>query len=130
MILRKFILITILIGGLVSGSMINPVYAREGGGAGSDLGGSIQDLIKDNDFEEGENAMESLVEKIVQITMPVAVLAILILFSYAGILMVTSQGNPEKLKQAREVVVNAVLGFIMIALAASILSIITSTLSL
>lgn len=72
----------------------------------------------------------SLISALVGLAIPVAVMALVGLSAYAGFLMITSQGNPEKLSEAREVITNALMGFGLIALSVAILLIIQSIVNL
>ncbi len=74
--------------------------------------------------------LAGLVNALVMLSVPLGVLAALLLLSYAGFQMITSQGNPEKLNEAREVVTNAVIGFALIALSVAILLLIRNTLNI
>lgn len=74
--------------------------------------------------------LEGMVQAIINLSIPAGVLAAIFLLSYAGYQMITSQGNPDKLAEAKEVVTNAVLGFALIALSVAILLLIQDTLNL
>lgn len=71
-----------------------------------------------------------LINGIIGIALPVGVLALIGLSIYAGYIMITSQGNPEKLNEAREVITNAIIGFALIALSVSILLLLQNVLGL
>jgi hypothetical protein len=92
------------------------------------------DVLSDR-LEDVANADEvagsnGLVDAILQLSIPAAVMSLIALFTYAGYQMITSQGNPEKLNEAREVITNAILGFLMIALSVAILLLIQDVLQL
>ncbi len=76
------------------------------------------------------NDLGSFVNNVVRIAVPGGVLAAILLFSYAGFMMISSRGNPEKLGEAREIVTNAVIGFALIALSVAILLLIVNTLNI
>ena len=89
------------------------------------------DVLSDRigELEEADDETD-LINGIIRIALPVGVLALVGLSVYAGYLMITSQGNPEKLNEAREVITNAIIGFALIALSVSILLLIQNVLDL
>lgn len=87
----------------------------------------LSDRISDVTASTNET---TFVQSIVRLSIPIAILSLVGLSAYAGFLMLTSQGNPEKLAEAKEVFTNAVLGFGLIALSVAILVIIQSVLKL
>lgn len=76
------------------------------------------------------SGLSGLVDLIMKIAIPLGVLAVFILFAQTAFLMITSQGTPEKLKEAKEVATNAIIGFLLVALASTILVLINNVLSL
>ncbi len=66
-------------------------------------------------------SLEGLVQTIVNIALPLAGAAALVLLIIAGYKMISSQGNPEKLNDAREVATNAIIGLVFILLSVGIL---------
>ncbi|MGI6443691.1 MAG: hypothetical protein ACOX06_01655 [Candidatus Dojkabacteria bacterium] len=73
---------------------------------------------------------ETLVQRIVAVAMPVAIIAALILLSYGGYMMVSSQGNPEKLQEAKSVITNAIIGLLVVLMSVGILLLLSDTLDL
>jgi len=64
------------------------------------LGSSLGDQL--NKIEDGTVTDESdLVQTIVSIAVPLGVISVVILVVYAGYLLTSSQGNPDKLKEGR-----------------------------
>lgn len=76
------------------------------------------------------NDLEGMVQSVINLSIPIGVLAAIVLLSQAGYQMITSQGNPDKLNEAKEIVTNAVLGFALIALSVAILMLIQDTLNI
>jgi hypothetical protein len=66
-------------------------------------------------------SLEGLVQTIVNIALPLAGAAALVLLIIAGYKMISSQGNPEKLNDAKEVATNAIIGLVFILLSVGIL---------
>lgn len=97
-----------------------PVYADALSNA---ISGNVTQVVQSQDIA-------SLVNALVQLSIPVGVLSAIILFAFAGYNMITSQGDPEKLQEAREVVTNAVIGFALVALSVAILLLIRNTLNI
>lgn len=105
-----------------------PTKANAQDGIGTQIGNQLQDLLDPEDINsdpgnenEAPEALVQMVQSIVQISLMVATLAVIILFIVVAYNMVTSQGNPEKLNEAKEIAVNAIIGFMMIAMASTIL---------
>jgi len=82
-----------------------------------------------NDLQTSSDA-PTFVDNLYRFAMPIAVLSLVLLGLYAGIVMLTSEGNPEKLNEAREILTNAVIGFVMIALAVALLRLLSNVLGL
>lgn len=98
----------------------SPVHADA---LSSAISGNVTDVVNSQD-------LPSLVNALVQLSIPVGVISAIALFAYAGYNMITSQGDPEKLQEAMEVVTNAVIGFALIALSIAILLLIRNTLNI
>lgn len=88
---------------------------------------SLSDRIGDVAASTNET---SLISNIVNLALPIGTISLIGLCAYAGFVMVSSQGNPEKLNEAREIITNAILGFGLIALSVAILLIIQSVLQI
>jgi hypothetical protein len=104
----------------VSQYIVTPVYA--------DALGNI--ITREVTKASQSNDLEGLVQSIINLSIPAGVLFAVLLLTYAGYLMISSQGNPEKLNEAREVVTNAIIGFAMVIMAVAILMLIQDTLQL
>lgn len=111
------------------------VYAQSGDAGtniGSTIGTEVTELFKteispgEGTEEKPPSAIIDLVKQVVQISMYVAVIALIILFIFVAFTMITSQGNPEKLNEAKEIATNAITGFILIAMASTILYILAN----
>jgi len=112
---------------------IHKVYAQS-------LGGKVSEEIKklegnetigsSENPAEAINSVESLVDTIVNIAVPVAILCLVVLVVYAGYMLISSQGNPDKLKEGREVLTNAIIGFFIVVLSVVILVLLSDTLNL
>lgn len=93
------------------------------------LGSSLGDQL--NKIEDGTVADESdLVQTIVSIAVPLGVISVVILVVYAGYLLTSSQGNPDKLKEGKDIITNAIIGFVVVLLSVAILILISNTLGL
>mgnify|MGYP001212155068 CR=1 FL=1 len=99
---------------------IQKVYAQR-------LQDGVGDLI---DNPEGIKTEEDLVDKIVGAALPIAVIAAFILLSYGGYLLVSSQGNPDKLQEAKSLITNAIIGLLVVLMSIGILVLLSDTLDL
>ncbi len=102
---------------------INKAYAQN-------LGGKIGDEVGKLEENESIDSVEELVEAIVDIAVPVAILCLVVLVVYAGYMLISSQGNPDKLKEGREVLTNAIIGFFIVVLSVVILLLLSNALDL
>jgi hypothetical protein len=76
------------------------------------------------------NAMGDLTANIINIALPLAGVVTLVLLTAAGYKLITSQGNPDKLKDAKEMITNAIIGLVFILLSVSILVLISNVFKL
>lgn len=97
-----------------------PVYADA---LGSIISGQLSNV-------SSQQTLTGLVNALVSLSVPLGVLGTIGLLAYAGYVMIVSQGNPEKLGDAREIVTNAIIGFALIALSVAILLLISNTLNI
>lgn len=82
-------------------------------------------------FEVSENnAVGDFASNIIAIALPLAGIATVILLIVAGYKMISSQGNPDKLKDAKEMITNAIIGLVFILLSVSILALVSSIFNL
>jgi len=102
--------------------LVEKVHAQS---LGSALSGELA-RIEDGTITD-ENG---LVKLIVDISVPLGVISVVILVVYAGYLLMSSQGNPDKLKEGQETITNAIIGFIVVLLSVAILILISNTLGL
>ncbi len=106
----------------IHGLFLNRAYA-------ANLGEKLTDSL--GGIEGGSITNESdFVEKIVDIAVPLSVICVLILVVYAGYMLMSSQGNPDKLKEGKEILTNAIIGFLLVLLSVAVLLLISNTLQL
>lgn len=97
-------------------------------GLGDELTTRIGDI--ENTEANLDDPAGPLVEMIIQIAVPLAVVCLIVLVAYASYMLISSQGNPDKLKEGKEVLTNAIIGFLVILLSVAILLIVAGTLGL
>ncbi len=61
------------------------------------------------------------IDTLIGFAIPLAVLSVFVLLVFASYQLITSQGNPDKLKEGKEVITNAIIGFIFVILSVAIL---------
>ena len=94
---------------------ISKIYA-------SQITEEVQKFIKGiEDSGPGETDVETLMETFINIALPLSILAAGLLMAFAAYKMITSQGNPDKLKDAREQIGNAITGLVFILVSAALL---------
>lgn len=107
---------------MINGLIVKKAYAAS---LGDTLNSSITDLQSGSVTDE-----TSLVQTIVKIAVPLSVICVIALAVYGGYILMTSQGNPDKLQEGKEVITNAIIGFVVISLCVGILMLISNTLGL
>jgi phosphatidylglycerophosphatase A len=108
-------------------SIVNKVYAQD-----NTLSGFLSGKIRSDGgelFRSGQG-MGELVSSIISIALPLASFVTVILLVVAGYKMISSQGNPDKLKDAKDMITNAIIGLVFILLSVSILALISSIFNL
>ena len=106
----------------IHGFFLGRVYAQS---LGEELSRSLRE------FEGGTiQNEEQLVDQIVKIAVPLATICVVVLVVYSGYMLMSSQGNPDKLKEGKEILTNAIIGFLVVLLSVAILLIISDTLGL
>ncbi len=93
------------------------------------LSGALSDKLNEDTLNNIDNE-KSFVQWIIDISIPLGITCAFALLVYAGFMMVTSSGNPDKLKESREVITNAVIGFVVIMLSVTLLYLIKDTIGL
>lgn len=81
---------------------------------------------------QGNNTVSSdaITKAIVNIATPISVVCVVLLLVYGGFLMMSSKGDPDKLQEAKQIITNAVIGFVVILLCVAVLLLISKTLGL
>lgn len=73
-------------------------------------------------------SIEEVVIALLSLLQPIVVFAFVGMIIYGGWLYLTSQGNDDKIKQAKQVITAAIVGFIIIVLAPALVRLIASIL--
>ncbi|OGC45355.1 hypothetical protein A2400_00990 [candidate division WS6 bacterium RIFOXYB1_FULL_33_14] len=92
---------------------------------------SLSDIL--TNLQEGAESSEDLgsfMATILNIAIPLSAISVFVLLSFAAYKLMTSQGNPDKLKDAKEQIANAITGFIFIILSVAILYLLSSILKI
>lgn len=80
--------------------------------------------------EGGVTGIDSIIDIVTKFALPLAGVAAIILLIIAGYKMISSQGNPDKLADAKEMATNAIIGLVFIILSVAILALISSVFNL
>ena len=92
---------------------------------GSSLSEKLQSLENANAANEND-----LVGIVTDIAIPLSVICVVLLLIYGGYMLMSSKGDPDKLQEAKQVITNAIIGFVVILLCVAILILISNTLGL
>lgn len=87
----------------------------------SDLDSNLQSI------EESEDAV-GLISSIYEFAIPLSIMGLVALTAFSAFKMISSQGDPEALAEAKEIITNAVLGFTMIILSVALLTLLADVL--
>lgn len=83
---------------------------------------TLEGLLRDvRETTERGDDVGQFMTSIIEFAIPLAVVSVFVLLSFAAFKLMTSQGNPDKLKDAREQISNAIIGFIFVILSVAIL---------
>jgi len=105
----------------INNLVVHKVYADS-------LGSTLSDEL--DRIKESGATKETIVSSIINIATPVAVIAVVLLLVYGGFMMMSSKGDPDKLQEAKQIITNAIIGFVVILLCVAILLLISNTLGL
>ena len=108
--------------GKIVGMGLRKVYA-------SSLSSSLSGELSQDSLNSVSDT-QSFVQLIINISIPLGITCAVMLLIYAGYMMITSQGNPEKLQESREVITNAIIGFVIVILSVTLLYLIQDSLGL
>ncbi|NLZ24625.1 hypothetical protein GX888_02700 [Candidatus Dojkabacteria bacterium] len=86
---------------------------------------SLKDRLNElTSSTDGE--IEGFVNAFINFAFPLSVVCLFLLLSFSAYKLITSRGNPESLKEAREQIGSAVMGFVFILLSVLILVLLSS----
>jgi hypothetical protein len=91
------------------------------------LGDSLNNQLKTLTDASSQNQVITMVTSI---AIPLGVIAVVLLLVYGGYVLMTSQGNPDKLQEGKQIITNAIIGFVVVLLCTAILLIISNSLGL
>ena len=97
-------------------TMVSKIYAAN----------SIQDLIDATENAEGVNYISTLLEYVI----PISGICVFVLLVFATYKLTTSRGDPDKLREARDEITNAIIGFLFILLSSTILVLLSQILGI
>jgi hypothetical protein len=82
---------------------------------------SLSDALKGvNDITES-TTIDGFMSSVIGLAIPLSVFSVFILLSFAAYKLMMSKGDPDKLKEAQEVISNAIIGFLFVILSVVIL---------
>ena len=93
------------------------------------LGYSLSEKLQslENANASNENDLVGIVK---DIAIPLSVICVVLLLIYGGYMLMSSKGDPDKLQEAKQVITNAIIGFVVVLLCVAILILISNTLGL
>ena len=93
------------------------------------LGSTLSDKLQSLEDASVSN-QDGLVTIVKNIAIPLSVICVVLLLIYGGYMLMSSKGDPDKLQEAKQVITNAIIGFVVILLCVAILILISNTLGL
>jgi len=94
---------------------------------------SIGDLITELQagFEEGgEGDPDAFMQKIINVAIPLSAICVILILAFSSYKLMMSKGDPDKLRDAKDQISNAIIGFVFILVSAGILMLISTLLGL
>ncbi|MGI6423345.1 MAG: hypothetical protein ACOX0X_01840 [Candidatus Dojkabacteria bacterium] len=82
---------------------------------------SLSDALSGITNMSEASTVGSFTDSVLSIAIPLAVFSVVVLLAFSAYQLMTSKGDPDKLKQAKEVITNAVIGFLFILMSVAIL---------
>jgi hypothetical protein len=89
---------------------------------------TLKDLLKNltDEAANSDSSVEDIVDQFLALAFPLSVICLFLLLSFSGYKLITSRGDPEQLKDAREQIGSAIIGFLFIVFSVSILVLLSS----
>jgi len=85
---------------------------------------SLTDILRNLQTDtEDSSEIGEFMEAVINFAIPLSAVSVFVLLAFAAYKLMTSQGNPDKLQDAKEQISNAIIGFIFILLSVAILNI-------
>lgn len=109
----------------IVGTINNLVVHRAYASLGSTLNDNLVELQK-----PGGATQEGVVTAIINIATPISAICVVLLLAYGGFMLMSSKGDPDKLQEAKQIITNAIIGFVVILLCVAILLLISNTFGL
>ncbi len=86
------------------------VYASGVNGATTGTNTSSKSILLENPLKNNINDIPTFIKKLLEVVMKVGVPLIAVAIIYTGYLFISAQGNPEKLKKAKDAIVYVFIG--------------------
>lgn len=124
----KLLVSKIIAVGLAATALVSRVASAAGlEDAGSNLRETgVQSYGAAAEAQSAEGYLPSLIGGIIQIALLVIGAVLLILLVYGGYIWMIARGDSEKVKQAKEIIINAIIGIIIVFAAYAISSFVLS----
>jgi hypothetical protein len=93
---------------------------------------SLEILLKnlesglESEVPAGEDGVSQVMQTILNFAIPLSAICAILILAFASYKLMMSKGDPDKLKDARDQISNAIIGFIFILVSAGILVIFTN----
>ncbi len=82
---------------------------------------SLSDALQGLDDAANADSVGGIMDSVIAIAIPLAAVSVVLLLVFAAYKLMTSGGNPDKLKEGKEVITNAVIGFLFVLMSVAIL---------
>ena len=92
---------------------------------------SLTDILRNLQTDtEDSSEIGEFMEAVINFAIPLSAVSVFVLLAFAAYKLMTSQGNPDKLQDAKEQISNAIIGFIFILLSVAILTLLSEILNI
>lgn len=82
---------------------------------------TLRDILEKVDTGSKSSDVSGLMDSIISIAIPLAAVSVTILLVFSAYKLMTSGGNPDKLREGKDMITNAIIGFLFVLMSISIL---------
>lgn len=82
---------------------------------------SLSDALQGLNDAAQADSVGGFMDSVISIAIPLAGISVFVLLAFAAYNLMTSRGDPDKLREGKEVITNAIVGFLFVLMSVAIL---------